>query len=78
MLGSAYRSSGVNVARLTAAEDARLCAVLDLIVGLAFQGFAPPLGASPEEAAAAANVNAHLAQVREQVRAFTTKEGMDC
>jgi hypothetical protein len=68
----------VDVDSLTAAQDRRVCVVLDAVVAFATQGLAPPVDASPEELAAVRNVNADLAQMREVVQGLPSVRELGC
>lgn len=75
---SRCRPAPVDVAPLAAAQDHRVCVVLDAVMAMAFQGVAPPVDASPEEMAAVRNVNADLAQMREQVQGLPSVRELGC
>lgn len=55
-----------------------MCAVLDVLVAFATQGLAPTIDASPEELDAVRNVNADLADLREQIRELPSVREMGC
>ncbi len=77
-MGVRRPSSAIDVDALTAAQDERVCVVVDAITALAFQGVAPPIDASPEELSAVRTVNTDLAQLREQIRGLPSVREMGC
>lgn len=68
----------LDVDRFTAAQDQRVCVVLDALVAFAIQGLAPPIDASPEEVTAVRNVNTDLAQLREQIIGLPSVRELGC
>lgn len=66
----------VDVDRLTQAQDERMCAALDTIAALAFQGITLPPDPTAEDVRAVRDANTQLAQMAEQVRGIrATREG---
>lgn len=77
-LGVSRPSPPVDVDSLTAAQDRRVCVVLDALVSFATQGVTPTVDASPEELSAVRSVNAELAQLKEQIRGLPNVRELGC
>lgn len=60
--------SPVDVDSLTAAQDRRVCTVIDTFLAVATVGISPPPDSTPEDFLATTRVNTQLAQMSETLR----------
>lgn len=65
----------VTETRVTVERPGDLCAAIEAIIAVVFQGIAPPVDATPEDVRAVRTVNTQLAQLAERVRGFQSREG---
>lgn len=68
----------VDVGGVQEEENARVCALVDALLAVAFVGVSLPPEASPEDFRAANRVNAQLAQLREQMMGTDVVRELGC
>jgi hypothetical protein len=68
----------VDVGSAEEGEDARVCALVDSLLAVAFLGVSPPSDATPEDFRATQRVNAELAQLREQMQSLDVVRELGC
>jgi hypothetical protein len=68
----------VDVDRLAQVQDERVCALVETLAALTFEGIAPPMNGTPEDYAAVQRANAQLAQRRESIMGLSGLREMGC
>ncbi len=73
-----YRPPAASVAPMEAAQDRRLCQVIETVLALAGEGVPPPQNPTPAEVQATQRMNAELAQRRETIMGLDMVRELDC